>query len=110
VDAEQQALKRQDSWICFMQTEPQALLPFLMQKAAEWKQKQNQKPQTDQHQDPNYMPLRCYLTQHLRKTFLARLHKLAQCNETDPLRVVALQHGLLTPENAFPFQKWNPQT
>jgi len=108
VDAEQQALKRQDSWICFMQTEPQALLPSLIQKAAEWRQQKNVKE--DPTTDTQPLPLRCHLTQHLGETLLHRLHRLAECKETDQLKVVAIQHGLLTPDNTFPFQKWSHHT
>lgn len=85
---------QQDSWICFMQTEPQALLPSLIQKAAEWRQEEMMKE--EQALDTSYMPLRCYLTQHLGETFPARLHRLAQSSETDPLKVAAIKHGMLT--------------
>jgi len=104
VDAEQQALKRQDSWICFMQTESQAILPALVLKAAEWKQKLTVKQELP---DQPALPLRCFLTQHLAETLHHRLTKLAQCSNEDPLKKVALEQGLLTPEGHFPFQRWS---
>ncbi|CAL1139387.1 unnamed protein product [Cladocopium goreaui] len=107
VDAEQQALKRQDSWICFMQTEPQALLPSLIQKAAEWKQTTKVKQEPTMDHSP--LPLRCLLTQHLAETLLHRVTKLAQCSPEDPLMKVALEQGLLTQEGHFPYQRWNAQ-
>ena len=104
VDAEQQALKRQDSWICFMQTESQAILPALVQKAAEWKQKLMVKQETSEQP---VLPLRCLLTQHLAETLHHRVTKLAQCTNEDPLKKVALEQGLLTPEEHFPYQRWS---
>jgi hypothetical protein len=106
VDAEQQALKRQDSWICYMQTEQQALLPSLIQKAAEWRQSFNKKE--EKSQDLTTLPLRCHLTQHMAEVFLFRLHRLAESQETDQLRVTAVKQGLLTQDNHFPYQKWSP--
>ena len=93
VDAEQQALKRQDSWICFMQTEPQALLPALVQKAAEWKQRLTVKQETP---EVPFLPLRCYLAQHLAATLNQRVTRLASCGNEDPLKKVALDQGVLT--------------
>ena len=106
VDADQQAMKRQDSWICFMQTESQALLPSLILKATEWKTQQTE----TSSQPEQYQPLRCCLAQHLATTMLQRLHHLAQCGETDQLMILAKLHGVLTPDNQFPFQRWNPHT
>ena len=40
LDVEQRVLKKQDSWICFMQTESQALLPLMMEQAGVWKKQQ----------------------------------------------------------------------
>ncbi|CAL1139466.1 unnamed protein product [Cladocopium goreaui] len=105
VDADQQAMKKQDSWICFMQTGSQALLPSLVLKATEWK---SQQKELDQSKMEQYLPLRCFLAQHLADTMLNRLTKLAQCAETDQLKMLARQHGVLTQDNAFPFRKWNP--
>ena len=107
VDAEQQALKRQDSWICFMQTEPQALLPSLIQKANAWKQQQKMK--TEPTQEINPVPLRSHLTLHLAESFLFRVQRLAQSSDTDQLKVVAHKHGMLNRDNAFPFQRWSPR-
>jgi len=106
VDAEQQALKRQDSWICFMQTEPQALLPSLVLKAAEWKQQLTVK---QENTDQNFTPLRCYLTQHMATTLNQRVTRLAKCSNEDPLKKVALDQGVLTPEGNFLFQRWSTQ-
>ena len=87
VDAEQQALKRQDSWICFMQTEPRALLPALVQKAAEWKQQLTVK---QENTEQTFLPLRCHLTQLLAATLNQRVTRLAKCGNEDPLKKVAL--------------------
>lgn len=104
VDADQQALKRQDSWICFMQTQSQGLLPTLIQKATEWKKQQME----NASQPDQYLPLRCCLAQHMAATMLQRLQQLAQCTETDQLMILAKKHGVLTQDNHFPFQRWNP--
>jgi len=105
LDAEQQAWKRQDSWICFMQTEPQAILPSLIQTAATWKQKLQVKQEP--MQDLPVTPLRCVLTQHLAEILQQRLQRLAANNDKDPLKGAALEHGMLTPEGGFPFQRWS---
>lgn len=107
VDAEQQVLKRQDCWICFMQTEPQALLPSLIQKATEWHQQRKTGNMTP---DEQLLPLRCHLTQHLADFLMHRLLKLSQCKENDPLRTTAIAHGALTQEGSFPYQRWHQAT
>ena len=107
MDAEQQQLKRQDSWICFMQTDSQAVLPSMMVQAQTWrKQLDNMKAQ--ETFPLNILPLRCHLLQHLVKTLQDRLHRLMTSGEDSTMLKTAMTHNLLTQEAAFPFQRWNP--
>ena len=107
MDAEQQQLKRQDSWFCFMQTDAQAVLPSMMAQAQTWKTQM----ETLKKQDTfplDILPLRCHLLQHLVKTLQDRLHRLMASGEESTMMQTAKKHNLLTQEGTFPFQRWNP--
>lgn len=108
LDAEQQLMKRQDSWICFMQTDAQAVLPLMMEQAQTWKKQQLDKP-TAETVMPNSVPLRCHLLLHLTKTLQDRMHRLMNSAADSQMMLTAKKHGLLSAEGTFPFQRWNAQ-
>ena len=109
LDAEQQLMKRQDSWICFMQTGSQAVLPSMLTQAQSWRKQQEVQRTQDQPQT-QYMPLRCHLLHHVAHTLQERLTKLMTAEADSVMIKTAKKHGLLTAEGLFPFQKWNPHT
>ena len=109
LDAEQQVWKKQDSWICFMQTDPQAMLPLLMTQAHQWKKAQDQVKLSKVFQE-TYTPLRSHLMQVMAQTLLERLKALMDSEETSQMRQTALKHGVLNKEGLFPFQRWNQHT
>ena len=110
LDADQQLMRKQDSWIFYMQTEPNALLPNLVAQAQSWhtevKTKKGQPDQMD-----NVMPLRQHLMKHTALLLRDRVQKLAQVTdmEQDQLWKTSVKHQLIQPDGSFPFQRWRPQ-
>ena len=106
LDSEQQQLKKQDSWVCFLQTDRTAVLPHLMSLAGQWKESLEK---IKAAKDPliHHPPLRCHLWKGLALTLQERLLKLSRCKEQDPLLLMALKHGILNKDLQFPFLKWN---
>lgn len=81
LDQENQALRRQDCYILFMQNY-KALLPHLVEKAKQW---HHQMSQSDQAMKDvvTYVPLWAVLMQALAQTLQTRLVKFSQCEQTD---------------------------
>jgi len=56
-----------------------------------------------------YVPLWAVLMQTMAQTLQTRLVKFSQCQQTDPVFQVALRHGLVHQNGAFPFHRWDVQ-
>ena len=108
LDAEQQLMKRQASFVFFLQTEEPALLPQLVSRANEWHAQMKQRSQTTSDPPP-YVPLRLVLFQDMATLLEDRVKKLSIATPQDPLWVTATTHGVLTTEGHFPFQRWCQQ-
>ena len=110
LDADQQLLRRQDSWVFYMQTEPSALLPILVAQAQKWHAEVKEKKAQPEQMD-HMMPLRQCLLRHTAALLKDRLTKLAQVTdqEKDPLWLTSVKHELILPDGSFPFQRWRPQ-
>ena len=108
LDADQQLMKKQDSFIFFLQTAGPALLPQLMSRAQEWHAQMKQR-QSQTDDSPQYVPLRNVLFQDLATLLEDRVHKLSKADPQDALRSTALTHGIITADGSFPFQKWSQQ-
>ena len=108
LDAEHQLMKRQDSFVFFLQTEEPALLPQLLLRAKAWHAQMKQRVQQPGDQPP-YVPLRTVLFQDMATLLEDRVQKLSKANSQDPLWVTATTHGVLTSEGNFPFQRWCQQ-
>ena len=109
LDQDLQQLKRQDCWVCFMQTDKTAILPSLIQNASMWRQELQERRQKQGDQSQELEPLRCRLLGHLAEVFLQRLQKLAAEKVTDPLAQASIQTGTMTEDQAFPFVRWCSQ-
>ena len=105
MDSEQQFMRKQDSFVFFLQTATPALLPQLMTRASEWHQMMKQKA-TQASEDTPYVPLRAVLFRDLATMLDDRVQQLSKETPQDPLWSTARAHGLITEEGQFPFQKW----
>eukprot|EP00435_Cladocopium_sp_Y103_P001122 s5803_g1.t1 len=104
LDQDNQAMRRQDSWVFFIQTGPHGILPLLTSSAQKWHQLMQQKQPME-----DIPPLRCQLLTTLVNRLHDRLLQLAQAQDTDELKTTAISHGMLTKENMFPYQRWHQQ-
>ena len=109
LDAENQALRRQDCFIFFMQTAAPALLPQLLVEAKQWHQSVQEKKKAPS-EEVDFKPLRTHLVQTMADMLLERVTKMSKTTTQDPLWTTAVQNGLITPEGHFPFQRWHTQT
>lgn len=101
-------MRRQDSFIFFLQTEPPALLPVLLARAKAWHQDMAQQKKTQMDPD-QYIPLRVKLFQDMAAMLHDRVTKLSKAAATDSLWTTALEHGVITETGSFRFQRWNSQ-
>lgn len=104
LDAEHQLMRKQDSFVFFLQTESPALLPQLLLRAKEWHTQAKQRH--TQQGEETYIPLRMVLFQDLAAMMEDRVKKLSMAGGPDPLWQTARTHGVITEEGSFPFQKW----
>ena len=108
LDADHQMMRRQDSFVFFLQPAEPALLPQLVLRAKEWHQHMKQQPQPVEAQT-DYVPLRIRLFQDLALMMEDRVLKLSKADQKDQLWTVARDHGIIMEDGSFPYQRWNPQ-
>ena len=108
LDSDQNLLRKQDSFVFYMQMEPESVIHELTAKAKSWHQEMAQ-PE-GQMRTQVWKPLRVTLMQTLAQTLQHRLMRLYNAKETDALWQTALQHHLLTAQGEFYFQRWDPAT
>lgn len=106
LDTDNQLMRKQDSFVFFLQTAAPALLPHLMSKAKEWHTQMKLRTQATEEQPP-YTPLRMVLFQDLAIMMEDRVIKLSKAGPEDELWQTALNHGVITAEGSFPFQRWS---
>ena len=105
MDADQNLLRRQDSFVFYMQMEEEAVIHILSSKAKAWHMEMAK--QEGQMKTQEWKPLRVTLMQTLAETLQLRLQKLYACKQTDALFQTALQHNLVNSSGEFFFQKWD---
>ena len=103
MDQDQQLLHTQASYVCFLQSEKDAILPQLMQTAAQW----HQEAKDASNMQISRQPLRVVLCQSMMKTLHQRLLQLSQSQPTSPMFKTALEQGLLNPQGEFHYQAWD---
>ena len=106
LDNDNQLMRKQDSFVFFLQTAAPALLPHLMTKAKEWHNQMKQRTQAAEESTP-YTPLRLVLFQDLAHMMEGSVIKLSKAGSEDELWKTALNHGVITAEGSFPFQPWS---
>ena len=106
LDRDNQALRRQDCFVCFLQNDPQGILPHLVHTAKQWHHQMSQQDHT-MKDALTYVPLRAILLQTLAQSLQQRLHKLSQCQPQDQIYQTAVQHRMLNQDGSFPFHRWN---
>ena len=109
LDMENQTLRRQDSFIFYMQTQKDAILPTLLTTAKDWHNNLTTRSEETKNKS-EYLPLRMALAQTLVHHLSCRLQKIAQSQPTDPLWATAIQHGMLTAQGQWQYRRWNPTT
>ena len=105
MDADQSLLRKQDSFVFYMQMEEESVIHVLSAKAHVWHQEMA--AQDGQMKTQQWKPLRVTLMQTLAETLQHRLLKLYNCKSSDPLFQTALQHNLVNAQGEFYFQKWD---
>ena len=108
LDADQQMMRKQDSFVFFLQPAEPALLPQLMLRAKEWHQHMQQQHLPVEAQT-DYVPLRIRLFQDLAMMLEDRVLKLSKADQKEQLWTAAREHGIVMEDGSFPFQRWNPQ-
>ena len=106
---ENQALRRQDCFIFYLQTQKEAILPTLLATAKDWHNNLTNRTE-EARKTSTYLPLRVALAQTLANNLSNRIQKLAQCKPEDPLWKVAVKQGLLNDQGHWPFRRWNSQS
>ena len=109
LDMENQTLRRQDSFIFYMQTQKDAILPTLLTTAKDWHNNLTNRSEEVKSKS-QYLPLRLALAQTMVHHLDCRLQKIAQSPATDPLWTTAIKHGMLTEQGLWPYRRWNPTT
>ncbi|CAL1131358.1 unnamed protein product, partial [Cladocopium goreaui] len=105
LDADQNLLRKQDSFVFYMQMEPESVIHVLTARAKAWHHEMSQEtPMKTQE----WKPLRVTLMHHLAMTLQQRLQKLYACQPTDALFQKAMEHHLLNAKGEFFFQRWDP--
>ena len=105
MDADQNLLRKQDSFVFYMQMEPESVIHVLSARAKQWHHEMAQEPQM---KTQDWKPLRLTLMQTLAVTMQQRLQKLYGCKPADQLYQTAMSHNLLNAQGEFFFQRWDP--
>ena len=105
LDVDQNLMRRQDSFVFYMQMEQESVIHVLSAKAKTWHAEVTQ--QTGQMKTQDWRPLRATLMHTLALTLQHRLMKLYQSQPSDPLFQTALQHRLLNDKGEFFFHRWD---
>jgi len=105
MDADQNLLRKQDSFVFYMQMEEESVIHILSKQAKQWHQEMTQ--QEGQMKTQEWKPLRATLMQTMAETLQMRLHKLYSCKQSDPLFQTAMHHNLVNDKGEFFFQKWD---
>jgi hypothetical protein len=103
-DAAQNLLRKQDSFVFYMQMEPESVIHTLSSRAKSWHHEMSQESQMKTQE---WKPLRVTLMQTLAVTMQQRFQKLYDCKPTDQLYQTAMQHKLLNAQGEFFFQRWD---
>lgn len=102
LDSDIQHLKTQDSFVIFMATSSEAILPSMMKEAGKWK--------IDREAQKTHGSLRQTLTSYLFQELLNRVTQLSKCKPTDPAWKLAVERNLLDSNGCWLYSKWNPST
>mmetsp|Transcript_5222 Transcript_5222/g.8923 ORF Transcript_5222/g.8923 Transcript_5222/m.8923 type:complete len:294 (+) Transcript_5222:86-967(+) len=104
LDRESQLLRRQDSFVFFMQMEEDGVVHALMKQGELWHQQmQNKAPMETSERKP----LRTALAQTLSQFLNQRLQKLSTSELQSPLFQTAVTTGIVTAAGEFPYHRWD---
>ena len=98
-----QQVQRQDTLILFIQPGQQGPLPHLEKLAQEWKELQ-----AKSQDQPPQLNLRTYMLRGLLKEVYLRIQNMASSKKGEELWDRAVERGVLLPDGAWPYQKWDP--
>ena len=105
LDADQNLLRKQDSFVFYMQMEPESVIHVLTARAKAWHHEMSQEtPMKTQE----WKPLRVTLMHHLAKTLQQRLQKLYAVPADGCPVSEGHEHNLLNAKGEFFFQRWDP--
>lgn len=99
LDSDMQALKGQDSFVIYMATNAEALLPAMTQKAAQWKQEREQRT--------TQMSLRQAMSQFMFQELLNRAQQLAQAKASDANYKMAVERQILDSNGCWLYHRWD---
>ena len=92
-------LHQQNTYVLFMSTDKDGLMPQIVQTSNNWKQQQ-QNHQVSQS-------LRQCLVLNLMQTLVQRVTKVMECKKEDPLWQSSLQSKIVLQDSSWPFLKWD---
>ena len=98
-DRDLNSLHQQNTFVLFLSTGPDSLMPQILQASAQWKQ-QKENNQVNQS-------LRQCLILTLVQTLVQRVNKVKESKKEDPLWTSSLQSKLILPDASWPFLKWD---
>ena len=105
LDVDNNMMRKQDSFVFYMQMEQESVVHALTAKAKSWHHEMAQQEGTMKTQE--WRPLRATLMQTLALTLQQRLKRLYECTATDPLFQTAAHHNVLNTKGEFFFQRWD---
>ena len=106
MDQDAQLLRRQDSFVFFLQMEKEGIIHELIKQGQLWNQ---QLQNTTAMSTETHKPLRVVLIQKLVATLHQRLDQLSKCTQEDPYYKAAVDTGIITPTGDFTFHRWDRQ-
>lgn len=105
LDHECQQMRKQDSFIFYMQMEPEGVIHDLIKTGKQWHQEvQN----STQMQTTVRQPLRMTLAQTMVGILKSRLEKMMLPAPQDGLFKAAIQTGILNSQGEFFYHRWDP--
>lgn len=101
LDREMNQLRRQDTWIIFMNQDQRGILMKLLAETQKW--------HTAGQTSPPTQPLRFVLVQTLFAELRDRLQKVHRLQEADPLKKTLQDKQVLSPDGVWAYLRWDPQ-
>ena len=108
LDMDQNLMRKQDSFVFYMQMELESVIHVLSAKAKSWHTEMAQ--QEGQMKTQEWRPLRATLMHTMALTLQHRLKKLYDSQPTDPLFQTALKHHLVNNQGEFFYHRWDAKS